>query len=155
MTQNTSSIQNPLADMLSPFAGLGPLVLRFGFGVTFIFYGWLKLTGLTGFANNMLGGNTLLASLVTAAELSGGLGIFLGFILAIAGRHALGDLVTRLAGLAIIPVMLGAIFMIHWSKGFHFMPRDGTPIGGFSYQFMLLMVALYFLAKGNSALRAR
>lgn len=154
MTQNTSSHQNPLSNLFAPISGLGPLLLRFGFGVTFIFYGWLKLTGLSGFASNMLGGNMLMASLVTVAELAGGIGILLGFALALAGRHALGDLVTRLAGLAIIPVMLGAIFMVHWPKGFHFMPMDGTPIGGFSYQFMLLMVAIYFLAKGNSDLQA-
>ncbi len=45
--------------------------------------------------------------------------------------------------------------MVHLPKGFHFKPKDGAPIGGFSYQFMLLMVALYFLAKGNSDPRAQ
>lgn len=153
MTGKTSA-DNPLASLVSPLAAVGPLALRVGFGVTFVFYGWQKLTGLTGFANMMLGGNVFAASLVTIAELAGGLGMLVGIALMMMGRDGLGDLVTRLAGLAIIPVMLGAIFMVHWSKGFHFMPMDGTPIGGFSYQFMLLLVAVYFLAKGNTDLRA-
>jgi putative oxidoreductase len=148
-----TSASNPLASLVSPLAALGPLSLRVGFGVTFVYYGWQKLTGLAGFANMMLGGNVFLASLVTVAELAGGLGMLFGFGLLMMGRAGLGDLVTRLAGLAIIPVMLGAIFMVHLPKGFHFMPMDGTPIGGFSYQFMLLLVGVYFLAKGNTDLK--
>ncbi len=153
-TAAKTSTSNPLVSLVSPMAALGPLALRLGFGVTFIFYGWQKLTGLSGFANMMLGGNVFVASLVTIAELAGGLGMVIGFVLLMMGRDGLGDLVTRLAGLAIIPVMLGAIFMVHWPKGFHFMPMDGTPIGGFSYQFMLLLVAVYFVAKGNTDLKA-
>ncbi len=60
------------------------------------------------------------------------------------------DLITRLAGLAIAPVMLGAIFMVHWSR-WDFAPAEGYPAGGMEFQVVLLLTALYFLVMGNGA----
>jgi putative oxidoreductase len=58
------------------------------------------------------------------------------------------DWATRLAGLLVIPVMIGAIMMLHagqWS----FMPTEQFPAGGMEFQVVLLVLSLYFLVKGN------
>ena len=94
---------DPLASIFAPLRPYAGWALRLTFGVTFIFYGYAKITGLGGFAEMMLGGNTLLAALVAFAEVAAGIGII--------GGAFTSSLVTRLAGLAVIPVMLGAIFM--------------------------------------------
>ena len=132
-----------LASVLAPVRPYAGWALRLVFGVTFLFYGYAKITGLGGFSNMMLGGNTLLAGLVAFADLAAGIGI-------IAGAFA-GSLVTRLAGLAVIPVMLGAIFMVHLQNGFHFMPQptDPTPMGGWNFQFVLLGIGVFYLLLGN------
>jgi putative oxidoreductase len=59
------------------------------------------------------------------------------------------DLLTRLGGLLIAPVMLGAIAMVHWGQ-WSFAPSDTHPMGGMEFQFTLLMIALYFVLVGNS-----
>lgn len=93
-----------------------------------------------GFADNMLGGITFLALLVTFAELAAGAGIIIGaFTL---------SLVSQLAGLAVIPVMLGAIFTVHLPNGFHFMG------GGWNFQLVLLGIGLFYLLVGNDDLAA-
>jgi len=53
-----------------------------------------------------------------------------------------------LAGLAIAPVMLGAIFMVHWGR-WNFMPAEGFPAGGMEFQVVLLLIAAYFVVVGN------
>jgi len=64
--------------------------------------------------------------------------------------HGFGkELITRLAALAIIPVLLGAIVMVHaprWS----FAPAEGFPMGGMEFQVVLLLIATYFLIVGNA-----
>jgi putative oxidoreductase len=134
---------DPLASIFAPLRPYAGWALRLTFGVTFIFYGYAKITGLGGFAEMMLGGNTLLAALVAFAEVAAGIGII--------GGAFTSSLVTRLAGLAVIPVMLGAIFMVHLQNGFHFMaqPNDPTPMGGWNFQFVLMGIAVFYLLSGN------
>ena len=88
----------------------------------------------------MMGLSTPVAALVTFAELAGGVGIIVGYFT--------NDLITRLAGLAIIPVMLGAIIMVHWPR-WNFMSTDTFPAGGMEFQVSLLLIALYFILIGN------
>ena len=57
--------------------------------------------------------------------------------------------VTRLGAAMIIPVMLGAIVMVHWGQ-WNFLPSQTHPIGGMEFQVVLLLVSLYFVAKGNT-----
>lgn len=86
---------------------------------------------------------------VGAAEIAGGAGFIVGGLLA--GSN--GTLITRLSGLAIIPVMLGAIFMVHWGQ-WGFMPSETHPAGGMEFQVLILAVAFYALVTGfakNSA----
>ncbi len=88
----------------------------------------------------MMGLPIPVAALVTFAELAGGVGIIVGAFT--------NDLITRLAGLAIAPVMLGAIFMVHWGR-WDFAPAEGFPMGGMELQVVVLLTALYFLVMGN------
>ena len=141
-------MRDPLTSVFSPIRPYAGWALRIVFGVTFLFYGLNKAAGLSGFADMMLGGNMVLAALVAFAEIAAGLGI-------IAGAFT-SSFVTRLAGLAILPVMLGAIFMVHLQNGFHFMsqPVDPTLMGGWNFQFVLIGIGLFYLVAGNSDLKA-
>ena len=80
------------------------------------------------------------AWLVAFAEVAGGIGIIVGGFTS--------SLITRLSGLAIIPVMLGAIFMVHWPR-WSFAPTEEFPMGGMEFQVVLLLIATYFVVVGN------
>ena len=123
-------------DSLKPHAHW---LLRIGLASVFIFHGIGKAMALGGFAQ-MMGLPTPVAALVTLAELAGGVGIIVGAFT--------NDLITRLAGLAIAPVMLGAIFMVHWGR-WNFTSAEGFPMGGMELQVVVLFTALFFLVMGN------
>jgi putative oxidoreductase len=78
--------------------------------------------------------------LVALAEAGGGVLVFAGGFLK--------DWMTRIGALAIIPVMLGAIFMVHWGQ-WHFMATETHPMGGMQFQVTLLAILVYLLLKGN------
>ncbi len=126
-------------DSLKPHAHW---LLRIGLAGVFIFHGIGKVMNLGGFSE-MMGLPTSVAALVTFAELAGGVGIIVGAFT--------NDLITRLAGLAMAPIMLGAIFMVHWGR-WNFTPAEGFPMGGMEFQVLLLFTALYFLVMGNTGL---
>ena len=115
-------------------------LLRFSLASVFIYHGMGKLMDLGGFSQ-MMGLSIPVAALVTFAELAGGVGIIVGSFT--------NDLITRLAGLAIAPVMLGAIFMVHWPR-WNFMPTDNFPAGGMEFQVIMFLIALYFIVVGNA-----
>ena len=115
-------------------------LLRIGLASVFLFHGVYKVMDLGGFSQ-MMGLSTPVAALVTFAEVAGGVGIIVGAFT--------NDLITRLAGLAIAPVMLGAIFMVHWGR-WNFMAAEGFPAGGMEFQVVLLCSALYFIVMGNA-----
>jgi len=81
--------------------------------------------------------------LVGTAEMLGGAGFVVGGVL----TKRLGSLITRLAGLAIIPVMLGAIAMVHWGQ-WNFTPSQTHPMGGMEFQVLILSVAIFALVTG-------
>ncbi len=126
-------------DSLKPHAHW---LLRIGLAGVFIFHGIGKAMALGGFAQ-MMGLPTAVAALVTLAELAGGVGIIVGAFT--------NDLITRLAGLAIVPVMLGAIFMVHWGR-WNFTSAEGFPMAGMELQVVVLFTALFFLVMGNAGL---
>lgn len=128
-------------DALDSFKPHAHWLLRATLASVFIYHGVGKLMDLGGFSQ-MSGLAGPIAALVTLAELAGGIGIIVGAFT--------NDLITRLAGLAIAPVMLGAIFMVHWPR-WNFMAAEGFPAGGMEFQVVLLLVALYFLVMGNGA----
>ncbi len=126
-------------DSLKPHAHW---LLRISLAGVFIFHGIGKVMNLGGFSE-MLGLSLSVVALVTFAELAGGVGIIVGAFTK--------DLITRLAGLALVPVLLGAIFMVHWGR-WNFTPAEGFPMGGMEFQVVLLLMALYFLVMGNADL---
>lgn len=82
---------------------------------------------------------------VGTAEVLAGLGAVLGGIPSFPKR----DLVTRLAGAAAAPVMLGAIAMVHWPR-WSFVATEAKPLGGMEFQVAMLALAAYFMIVGTS-----
>ncbi len=124
-------------DSLKPHAHW---LLRIGLAGVFLFHGIFKVMDFGGFSQ-MMGLSTPVAALVTLAEVAGGAGIIVGAFT--------NDLITRLAGLAMVPVLLGAIVMVHGPR-WSFTPAEGFPMGGMEFQVVLLFTALYFLVMGNA-----
>ncbi|MDJ0918186.1 MAG: DoxX family protein [Woeseiaceae bacterium] len=116
-------------------------LLRAGLASVFLFHGFGKVPNVAGFAETM-GLPYTIALLVTFAEIAAGLGIIVGGF----GR----ELITRLATLAMIPVLIGAIALVHGPR-WSFTPTEGFPMGGMEFQVVLLLGALYFLIVGNSS----
>lgn len=114
-------------------------LLRIALAAVFLFHGFGKVADISGFVG-MSGLPVAVAWLVAFAEVAGGIGIIVGGFTS--------SLVTRLSGLAIIPVMLGAIFMVHWPR-WSFAPTEEFPMGGMEFQVVLLLIATYFVVVGN------
>jgi putative oxidoreductase len=114
-------------------------LLRAAYASVFLFHGIGKVAMFSSFSQ-MMGLSVPVAGLVTFAEVAAGLGIIIG------GFQ--NELITRLAALAGIPVLLGAIFMVHGPR-WSFVPAEGFPMGGMEFQVVLLLIAIYFLIMGN------
>lgn len=126
-------------NQLDAFCPKAHWLLRAGFAAVLLFHGLGKVATFSAFAQ-MMGLPMPVAALVTFAEVAAGIGIIVGGF----GN----ELITRLSGLAAIPVLLGAIFMVHWPR-WSFTPAEGFPMGGMEFQVVLLLIALYFLVTGN------
>ncbi|MDX1404009.1 MAG: DoxX family protein [Woeseiaceae bacterium] len=129
--------------MLQSLNGLRPhahWLLRAAFASVFLFHGAGKVATFSTFPA-MMGLSVPVAALVTFAELAAGLGIIIG------GFKS--ELITRLAALAGIPVLLGAIVLVHGPR-WSFTPAEGFPMGGMEFQVVLLSIGLYFLIMGNA-----
>lgn len=129
-------------------AGFAPhahWLLRASLAGVFLFHGLQKfiVPGIEGFAG-MMGMPVAIAAAVALAEVLGGAGIIAGATI----RGRLGDLVTRLSGLAIAPVMIGAIAMVHWGQ-WSFVASQSHPMGGMEFQVVLLLLGVYFVIRGN------
>ena len=112
-------------------------LLRAVTGFIFLYHGWSKAfgeIGIFGFTGMLEGLNVPLAELVSYlvayGELLGGLALILGIL-------------TRWASTIFITIMLGAIFLIHISKGYDIMH------GGYEYQLLILVLGFFFLANGG------
>ena len=86
-----------------------------------------------------------LVVLVGIAEVLAGIGAIVGGI----ERAPYRELVDRLTGLAAVPVLLGAVFMVHWPR-WSFVASESHPLGGMEFPVMLLGVALMFLLGARS-----
>ncbi len=121
----------------APYAAL---LLRLALGGLFLAHAGLKIlvftpAGTAGFFGS-LGLPPALAYVVIAAEVVGGLMLILGVL-------------PRLAALALVPVMLGAIATVHGPAGFFFT----NPHGGWEYPafWTLSLVVLALLGDGAYA----
>ena len=110
----------------APQMDLGLLVVRIALGAILIAHGAQKvfsfgLAGVTGAMTQMgAPAPAIVAPLVMAAELLGGIAILLGFL-------------TRIAAIGNIVVQLGAIVLVHLAGGF-FLPKG--------YEFNLALVGM-------------
>ena len=97
-------------------ADLAATLLRVSMGVLFLAHAWLKLVIFTpaGTASyfESLGLPGALAYLVMAAELLGGIALILG-------------MATRWVSLALVPILLGSIYVPHGAAGFFFSNAGG------------------------------
>ena len=117
-------------EKLKPF---GPLFLRLGLGVIFLYHGYHKVFGEGanwGSSWNTSGMSAMVQALVAWGELLSGGAILLGFL-------------TEIGALVIIIIMAGAIILIHGKNGFGMMNH------GFEYNYALIMMCLTLIAIGS------
>ncbi|QXD13836.1 DoxX family protein [Rhodocaloribacter litoris] len=110
--------------------------LRIALASVFLYHGLGKFGNLSGMAEQMQM-PVFLVALLGAAESLGGIFILAGGVSK--------EWMTRVAGLIFAVVMVGAILIVH-------LPHGWNSIGnlGMEFQFTLLMIALFFLVRGNS-----
>ena len=118
-------------------------LLRIALASVFVFHGVLKLMNLEGFAQ-MLPISYTEVVLVALAETGGGLLVLLGAL----NSGILFDLATRIGAALNIPVIIGAISIVHWGR-WNFVPSESHAMGGFEFQAVLLLVLLFFVIMGN------
>lgn len=110
-----------------------PLLLRLTLAAIFIYHGWSLIGGPEHQwgANWMPGGAQPAPVQLAAAwgQLLGGIAMLFGFL-------------TRLATLGLIVIMVGAIALVHWPKGFDI--RNG----GFEYNVAIITMCLCLLLGG-------
>lgn len=121
-------------------------LLRIALASVFIYHGSLKFMNLDGFAQ-MLPISYFTVVLVALAETGGGLLVLLGGF----RDDAISDLATRIGAALNIPVMIGAISLIHWGQ-WNFLPSETHPMGGIEFQTVLALVGLYLVITGNQGL---
>ncbi len=121
-------------------------LMRIALSSVFVYHGLLKFANLEGFAQ-MLPISYLEVVLVAAAETGGGLLVLLGGF----RNDAISDLATRIGAALNIPVMIGAITLVHWGR-WNFLPSETHPIGGIEFQSVLILIMLYLVFTGNRGL---
>ncbi|MCB1724305.1 MAG: hypothetical protein H6959_05485 [Chromatiaceae bacterium] len=117
--------------------------VRIPFAITFSGHGAGKLLMPVASAQ-MLDMSVALSLLVGIAEVLTGIGAVVGGIERAPHRR----LVNRLTGIAAVPVLLGAIFLVHWPR-WSFVASESHPFGGMEFQVLLLGVALVLYAEGH------
>ena len=121
------------------------LFIRLLVGTTFALHGSQKVfglfggPGLAGFANwiTTLGLPAMLGYVAAFVEFCGGIALALGIM-------------PRVAAFLLIPVMLVAIWKVHWRKGF-FIQNDGFE---YSLNLIILLIVLIIAGPGRLALLA-
>ena len=105
------------------------LLIRLTLGVTFLIHGTQKIMGFDGLVKYFAASGLppFLPYMVTAIETGAGVCLLLG-------------LFTRLAGLGVSTIMLGAMFTVKSQAGF---------VGGYEYDVMILAAALSLVLSGS------
>ncbi|MEO9902008.1 MULTISPECIES: DoxX family protein [Alphaproteobacteria] len=123
----------------APYAAL---ILRISLGVMFIAHGALKVfvftpAGTVGFFGS-IGLPAIFAYLTIIAEIGGGAALIAGFA-------------TRLVSIATLPILLGAIFLVHGANGWLY----SNPNGGWEFPafWAAALVVQALLGDGAYAIR--
>jgi len=123
----------------APYAAL---LLRVSLGILFLAHAGLKFFVFTPAGTAKFFGSVglppALAYLIITAEVIGGIALILG-------------LWTRIAAVALVPILLGAIFTVHGAAGFFF----NSPNGGWEYPafWAVALIVQALLGDGAYALR--
>jgi len=126
--------------LLSKISGFAHWAPRVALGSVFLYHGITKFPMAQGMAD-MMGMPLAMIYLLATMEVMGALLVLVG---------GLGvDWATRFGALILMPVLLGAIGMVHWGQ-WAFMATDSHPMGGMEFQVTLLLILSYLLIRGNS-----
>ena len=117
----------------------GHWLLRGAIASVFIYHGLGKFQNLAPMAN-MMNISVVTLFLVASAETIGGALVLFGGVLK--------DWTTRIGALILMPVMLGAIQMMHWGQ-WAFTATESHPMGGMEFQVTLLLTQLFLFVTGN------
>ena len=118
---------------LSPLTPHVHWALRLSLAATFLYHGITKFP-VPAFSEAMDMPIPMVWA-VALAEIAAGASLIIGAF----GKEVL----TRLGGLIVIVIMMGAIGMVHFKNGWNVMN------GGMEFQVLMLSVGLYFAARGN------
>ena len=121
-------------------------LLRISLVSVFLYHGVLKLMNLQGFAD-MLPISYTEVVLVAMAEVGGSLLLLLGGF----RSDFYSDVVTRIGAFLNIPVVIGAITIVHWGR-WNFVPTETYPMGGMEFQAVLGLIMLYIVITGNKGI---
>ena len=137
------SISSYLDNVAKPFEVLAPWLLRLVLGVSFILHGLGKFPlppekMVPWFESMGIAAPEIIASLVAIGEVGAGAAVIVGGLLG-----SIGHLITRLAGGAIVVIMIGAFYLAH-SDWFI------TQKLFMSEQIFIFALGLYFAIKGNN-----
>ncbi len=119
-------------------------LLRLSFAAVFIYRGVPKLIDPATIAQ-MLGISTSLMLFIGVCEVVAGAFVIIG---GVRRCNAIFDTITRIGALLTVPILGYAITRVHWGQ-WSFMVSETHPAGGIEFQTILLVVALYFLSRGN------
>lgn len=108
-------------------------LLKLPMAAIFLYHGFSKKLDKFANAFNL---HKVIAGLVIFAEIAAGSGYLLSIL---DNRRVLKFTITQWASIAVIPIMLYAIFIVHWKNGFNAMNN------GYEFQLLILMVAIYLL----------
>ncbi len=123
------------------FSPLAHWFLRLAVGSVFLYHGLDKLPKIAQLAEMMQMPGPMIFMLAMM-EIVGACLILLGGFMK--------DWMTRIGALMLIPVMLGAIFIVHWPAWNTLAHTESHPMGGMEFQVTLLMINLFLLIMGNS-----
>lgn len=126
-------------NFLDDYKPYGHWLLRIALGSVFVIHGIGNFMNITGFATT-LGVPHMVGLLLVVAEIAGG-------ILVLSGGF-MGDKMTRLGALMLIPVLLVVMYTMYW-KDMSFTLSKVHVVGGMEYLLVLFLVSVYMLLKGN------
>jgi len=142
MTTNTvAASEKPIAsgNILTTLAPYAHWALRLAVGSVFLYHGLTKFPVLNEMSA-MMGMPVAMIALLAVMETTGG-------ALALVGGFT-SSWITRISSVLLIPVMVGAIAMVHWPQ-WTFVANESRPMGGMEFQVMMILVLTYLFIKGK------
>ena len=120
-------------NFLSPLAPHAHWLMRLSLAATFLYHGFGKFPVAATSAG--MGMSVPMVWAIALAEIAAGLALIAGAF----GK----DVLTRLGGLIVMVIMIGAIVLVHGKNGWNVMNS------GMEFQVLMLGLGLYFASRGN------